>query len=208
MSFHAFTVWLCGPPRAGKTTLAQGLARELAGRGVAVERLDGGELRAALWPELGHTPAHRRQACLRTAHLAGMLNRQGISCVVGQIAPYRELREELRRRLGEYVEVFLDCPLETLINRDPSGLYQRALAGEIEHFTGLDDPFEPPRQAEVVCPTGAEGPEQSLARILAWLEEAALIPAAGDAPPGEAAAAYTPEQEARVVRRLKDLGYL
>lgn len=207
MSFSAFTAWLCGPPRAGKTTLGLELRRELAGRGLAVERLDGGELRGELWPELGHSAGERRAACLRTARLAAMLNRHGVSCVVGQIAPYADLRRELRGLLSPFVEVFLDCPLETLINRDQSGLYQRALAGEIKGFTGLDDPFEPPQAAEVVCPTGAEGPQESLGRVLAWLEGAGLIPPGGAGGEGRESA-YTAEEEALVVERLKDLGYL
>lgn len=170
--------------------------------------MDGGELRSELWPELGHAPEQRLAACLRTAHLAGLLNRQGVAAVVSQIAPYADLRQELRASLDRYVEVFLDCPLETLINRDASGLYQKALAGEIKGFTGLDDPFEPPSAAEVVCPTGAEGPEQSLGRILTWLELAKFIPPAGNDADGRQDSAYTPEEEEKVIARLKDLGYL
>lgn len=203
-----FTVWLCGPPRAGKTTLGRGLTLELTQRGLKAEHLDGEELRRELWPELGHAPEERLAACRRTAHLAARLNRLGVAVVVSQIAPYAELRRELRDRLERYVEVFLDCPLEILINRDASGLYQKALNGAIKGFTGLDDPFEPAVDAEVVCPTGAEGPEQSLGRILAWLELAHLIPASGGEAGGQKDSAYTPEEEERVIARLKELGYL
>jgi adenylylsulfate kinase len=208
MSKPSFTVWLCGPPRAGKTTLGRGLALELTQRGFKAEHLDGGELRQELWPELGHAHEERLAACLRTAYLAARLNRLGVTAVVSQIAPYAELRRELRDRLEHYVEVFLDCPLETLINRDLSGLYQKALNGGIKGFTGLDDPFEPPQDAEVVCPTGIEGPEQSLGRILAWLELAQLIPAPGGVAGVPKDSAYTPEEEDKVIARLKELGYL
>ncbi len=170
--------------------------------------MDSGVLRQNLWPELGHAPEDRRAACLRTAQLAGMLNRNGVVAVVSQIAPYAELRQEVRAHLDRFVEVFLDCPLETLINRDNSGLYQKALAGEIKGFTGLDDPFEPPVATEVVCPTGTQGPEQSMERILAWLELARFIPAAGGEESERKDSAYTPEEEEKVIARLKDLGYL
>jgi adenylylsulfate kinase-like enzyme len=179
----------------------------LTQRGLKVEHLDGGELRRDLWPELGHAPEQRLAACLRTAQVAAMLNQQGVTAVVSQIAPYSELRKRIRAEFERYVEVYLDCPLETLINRDFSGLYQKALAGEIKGFTGLDDPFEPAADAEVVCPTGAEGPEQSLSRILAWLELAKFIPPSGGAGSGRDSA-YTPEEEENVIARLKDLGYL
>jgi adenylyl-sulfate kinase len=206
MSYPAFTLWLCGPPRSGKTTLGKDLCLELSRRGLKAEHLDSGPLRKKLWPELGHSPQDRRQACLRTGHLARMLNRHGVAAVVSQIAPYANLRQEVRSLLDRFVEVYLDCPLETLINRDPSGLYQKALSGEIKGFTGLDDPFEPPASPEVVCPTGAEGPEQSLERILAWLDLARFAPAADEAE--ERGSAYTPEEEEKVIARLKDLGYL
>lgn len=206
MSYPAFTLWLCGPPRSGKTTLGLALSLELSGRGLKAEHLDSGALRQNLWPELGHTPPERRAACLRTAQMAALLNRHGVVAVVSQIAPYAELRQEVRGLLDRFVEVYLDCPLETLINRDHSGLYQKALAGEIKGFTGLDDPFEPPKSAEVTCPTGAEGPEQSLERILAWLELAQLVSTADNAEGRDGV--YTPEEEEKVIARLKDLGYL
>ena len=206
MSYPAFTLWLCGPPRSGKTTLGLALSQELSGRGFKAEHLDSGALRQEYWPELGHAPQERRAACLRTAQMAAMLNQHGVVAVVSQIAPYAELRQEVRGLLYRFVEVYLDCPLETLINRDRTGLYQKALAGEIKGFTGLDDPFEPPKAAEVTCPTGAEGPEQSLERILAWLELARLAPAADNA--DERDGVYTPEEEEKVIDRLKDLGYL
>jgi adenylyl-sulfate kinase len=208
MSTKSFTVWLCGPPRAGKTTLGRSLARELSQRGLKAEHLDGGDLRQELWPELGHAPEQRLAACLRTAQVAAMLNQLGVNAVVSQIAPYADLRAKVRARLERYVEVYLDCPLETLINRDSSGLYQKALAGEIKGFTGLDDPFEPADGAEIVCPTGTQGPEESLRRILAWLETAKFIPPTGNDADGGRDSAYTPEEEEKVIARLKDLGYL
>lgn len=207
MTTPAFTIWLCGPPRAGKSTLGQGLCLEMSRRGLKAEHLDSGELRKFFWPELGHIPEDRRQACLRTARMAELLNRHGVVAVVSQISPYAELRKEVRDLLPHFVEVYLACPLETLINRDQSGLYQKALAGEIKNFTGLDDPFEPPAAAEITCPTAKESPEESLKRILTWLELANLIPALVD-DHADRQSAYTPEEEEKVIARLKDLGYL
>jgi adenylyl-sulfate kinase len=197
-------VWLVGLPGAGKTTLGRLVAAELIRRGAPAQHLDSAELRAGLWPELGFSATHRREAARRAGRLAGLLCRQGVACVVGQIAPYAESRERLRRELDEYVEVFLDCPLETALNRETAGVYARGLAGEAENVTGLDDPFEPPAEPEVVCPTGAEPPAASAARVLAWLAEAGLCPPGGEAAAGGAEAAGDRE----LLRHLEELGYI
>lgn len=215
MSPDGFTVWLTGPPCAGKTTLGHMLADELDRRGVAAVRLEGGEARANLGPELGFSTKDRHTANMRAAWAAGLVNRSGAACVVSAIAPLAATRRELRARLGQYVEVFLDCPLEQLINRDRRGLYQKALSRDGgKDFTGLGSPYQPPDDPEVRCLTGQETPEESLGKVLAYLELARLIPAAGEKVAGEPAprekgeGAYTPEEEAALNEQLKDLGYL
>ncbi|MFH2126734.1 MAG: adenylyl-sulfate kinase [Pseudomonadota bacterium] len=215
MSQDGFTVWLTGPPCAGKTTLGRLLSQELARRGVAAVHLEGSEARANLGPELGFSQADRHTANLRTAYAAGLVNQAGAACVVSAIAPFAATRRELRAALGQYVEVFLDCPLEQLVNRDRRGLYQAALGKDGgEEFTGLGSPYEPPEDPEVHCLTGRETPQESLGKILAYLELARLIPAAGEKVAGEPVVeeggegAYTTEEEAELTARLKDLGYL
>jgi adenylyl-sulfate kinase len=200
----SFTLWLTGRPRSGKTTLGRMLAAELALRCGQVRHLDGGELRSTLLADLGFTPDARRAAGLRLAWVARTLNEHGVACVVGQIAPYTALRDELRVALPGYVEAYLDCPLETAMNRDAEGLYARALAGELGPFTGLDDPYEEPLTPHLVLPTGRQSPAESLAQALAWLEAAGLLPPGAPGGPG----AYTPEEELIIEQRLKDLGYL
>ncbi|MCB2194041.1 MAG: adenylyl-sulfate kinase [Deltaproteobacteria bacterium] len=214
MSPDGFTVWLTGLPCAGKTTLGRMLIHELQRRGVAAVHLEGGEVRANLGPELGFSLEDRHTANMRTAYAAGLVNRAGAACVVSAIAPLAATRRELRACLGQYVEVFLDCPLEQLINRDQRGLFQQALAHDGgKEFTGLGSPYEPPDDPEVRCLTGQESPGESLGKILAFLELARLIPTAGEKVAGgqvveQGEGAYTPEEEAELTERLKDLGYL
>ncbi|MFH1035108.1 MAG: adenylyl-sulfate kinase [Pseudomonadota bacterium] len=204
----AFTVWLTGLPRAGKTTMGRLLCQALELRGLAVEHLDGDELRRELSPDLGFSPQDRRQQALRAAWLAQRLNRHGVVCVVGLVSPQAADRREARRRLGEFVEVFLDCPLEQAMNRDHGGLYQRALAGQVKGLTGLDDPYQAPTDPELRLATHCQSPAQSLAAIMDYLEEAGMLPA-DDARPAQAAApVYSPEEERQIKRRLEALGYL
>lgn len=214
MTRPGFTVWLTGPPCSGKTTLGRLLMEELTARGVGAAHLDGEEVRARLAPDLGFGPKDRHWANLRAAWVARQLNQAGAACVVSAIAPFADTRRDVRSSLGRYVEVFLDCSLEQLINRDRRGLYERALAGGGADFTGLGSPYETPDDPEVHCLTGQEPPAQSLGKILAYLEQARLIPPAGEtaaqepAPRGQGEGAYSPEEEAELTERLKELGYL
>ncbi|MBU4563850.1 MAG: adenylyl-sulfate kinase [Desulfarculus sp.] len=215
MNRDGFTVWLTGPPCAGKTTLGRLLSQELARRGVSAVHLEGSEARANLGPELGFSPEDRHAANLRAAYAAGLVNQAGAACVVSAIAPFAATRRELRACLGQYVEVFLDCPLEQLVNRDGRGLYQQALGQDGgKEFTGLGSSYEPPDDPEVRCLTGRETPQESLGRILTYLEAANLAPPAGEqaaeevAPQEKGEGAYSAEEEAELTARLKDLGYL
>ena len=165
----AFCVWLMGLSASGKTTLAQLLARALTQRGFTVEVLDGDIVRTTLSKGLGFTPGDRVTNLRRIAAMAQDLVRQQVVTIVAAICPYHAIREEVRASIGEYVEVYLNCPLEVCIRRDPKGLYLKALAGEIQHFTGIDDVFEPPLRPDIEVTTHAEDPEASLARILGKL---------------------------------------
>jgi len=159
-----------GLSASGKTTLAQLLARALAQRGFTVEVLDGDIVRTTLSKGLGFTPKDRVTNLRRIAARAQDLVRQQIVTIVAAICPYHAIREEVRSVIGEFVEVYLNCPLEVCISRDPKGLYRKALAGEIQHFTGLDDVFETPVRPDIEVTTHLENPEESLVRILRALQ--------------------------------------
>src|SRR5665647_667055 len=140
----AFCVWLMGLSASGKTTLAQLLAQALSQRGFTVEVLDGDIVRTTLSKGLGFTSGDRVTNLRRIATMAQNLVDQQVVTIVAAICPYHAIREEVRATIGKYFEVYLNCPLEVCISRDPKGLYRQALAGEIQHFTGIDDVFETP----------------------------------------------------------------
>ena len=165
----AFCVWLMGLSASGKTTLAQLLAQALVQRGFKVEILDGDIVRTTLSKGLGFTPQDRVTNLLRIAVEAQNLIQQQTVTIVAAICPYHAIREEVRDTIGKYVEVYLNCPLEVCVNRDPKGLYRKALAGEIQNFTGIDDVFETPARPDIVVMTDTEDPQESLARILQGL---------------------------------------
>jgi adenylyl-sulfate kinase len=166
----AFCVWLMGLSASGKTTLAQMLARALTQRGLKVEVLDGDMVRTTLSRGLGFTPGDRKTNLRRIAAMAQSLVSQEVVTIVAAICPYHAIREEVRTIIGEYVEVYLNCPLEVCISRDPKGLYRKALAGKIQHFTGIDDVFETPMRPDIEVATHTEDSEESLALILRSLE--------------------------------------
>lgn len=173
---EGFCVWLMGLSASGKSTLARLLAEALEQRGFQVEVLDGDVVRSTINKELGFSRADRETNLRRIATMAKVLIRHPAVVVVAAICPYQHIREEVRAELGEFVEIYLSCPLEICIQRDPKGLYRRALAGEIQNFTGLDDPFEIPWRPEMVVRTDEESPEESLSRILVGLEALKRIP--------------------------------
>lgn len=160
-----FTVWLTGPPNAGKTTLAEMLRDRLVAEGDEVELFDGNLLRDKLSPNLGFSRPEREMHCRRVAYFCAVLNRHGVNCIVALIAPYEALRQDLRREIANYFEVYLRCPLEALAARDTKGLYAKALAGELANFTGVTDPYEVPADPELVVDTQDTRPEECCRQI-------------------------------------------
>lgn len=171
-----FTVWLTGLSGAGKSTIANLLGDYLRGRGHLVEILDGDEIRKNLNKELGFSKHDRDVHVRRIGHVARLLSRNGVVSIVAAISPYRDVRCEIRREHEtRFVEVFVSCPMDELLRRDPKGLYAKAAAGQIENFTGISDTYEPPLFAELTIWTHLETPPDSVGRIVMWLRAQKLI---------------------------------
>jgi len=181
MSQKGFTIWFTGLSGAGKSTLANLLEPELKARGCKVEILDGDVIRTNLSKGLGFSKEDRDTNIRRIGFVCNLLARNDVIAVAAAISPYREVRDEMRREMQNFVEIYVECPISVLAERDVKGLYKKALAGEIKNFTGIDDPYEPPVNPEVTVHSDSETPEQSLAKILAKLEEMQLLPAVKDA---------------------------
>ncbi len=175
---HGFTLWFTGLSGSGKTTLARQVGRELRTRGLKVEVLDGDVVRQNLSKGLGFSKEHRDTNIRRIGFVCNLLSRNGVVAIAAAISPYRAVRDEVRasQDTGHFIEVFLDCPIESLVERDVKGLYEKALSGKIESFTGVSDPYEPPENSEIVLHTDRESEEQSAAKILTWLEERGYVP--------------------------------
>jgi len=171
------TIWLTGLSGSGKTTIAVPLAETLRQRGLKVERLDGDIVRQSLTRDLGFTKEDRNKNIERVTFVAKLLTRNGVIVICSFISPYRARRAKSRQEIGEFIEVYVECPVETCAERDVKGLYAQAFAGEIENFTGVSDPYEPPEDSEIVCHTAEETVEESVAKIVAYLEEHGYVPA-------------------------------
>jgi adenylylsulfate kinase len=174
-----FVLWLTGLSGAGKSTVAAKLAPALAERGHRVELLDGDEVRTNLCQGLGFSRADRDTNIARIGYVAGKLAKHGVAVLVAAISPYRQARDQVRASVDRFVEVHVAAPLDTCAERDPKGLYAKALAGEIKNFTGVSDPYEPPLQPEIVLHTEAESVDDSVHQVLAWLEDSRLTTASG-----------------------------
>jgi len=165
------TVWFTGLSGAGKTTLARAVYDELKKRGYRVEILDGDVVRQYLTKGLGFSKEDRDENIRRIGFVAHLLTRNGVIVLVAAISPYRETREEVRRKIGDFIEVYVNAPLEVCEKRDVKGLYKKARAGEIKNFTGIDDPYEPPLNPEVECRTDLETVAESVSKVLGKLQE-------------------------------------
>ncbi|MEM1544748.1 MAG: adenylyl-sulfate kinase [Candidatus Bathyarchaeia archaeon] len=162
---RGFVVWLTGLSGAGKTTIANALAERLRAVGYKVEILDGDIVRQHFSKGLGFSKEDRIENIHRVAYVAHLLARNGVVVITALISPYREGRDYARQLIGDFVEVYVKCPLNVLIERDVKGLYAKALKGEIPNFTGISDPYEPPENPEVVVETDKETVEESVNKI-------------------------------------------
>lgn len=196
-----FTLWFTGLPSSGKSTLARRVEEILLERGMNVEVLDGDEVRETFSKGLGFSKQDRDTNIRRIGFVAKLLSRNGVAAITAAISPYRDTRDEMRKAIGRFVEVYVECPIDVLTERDVKGLYKKALAGEIKNFTGVDDPYEAPLKPEVLIQSNSESVDQSVARIIATLEALGYIPRV----PGTE---YSPAEEEAIKSRLKDLGYI
>jgi adenylyl-sulfate kinase len=170
-----FILWFTGLSGAGKSTISERLLAEFRSRGYRAELLDGDVVRTHLSKGLGFSKEDRDTNIRRIGFVADLLARNGVIAITAAISPYREIRDEIRRSTQEFVEVYCECPIEVLAERDVKGLYKKALAGEIQNFTGISDPYEPPENPEVVVRTDRETVEESAQKILDYLASRGLI---------------------------------
>ena len=170
------TLWFTGLSGAGKSTLANHLAKELRTRGLNVEILDGDEVRTNLSKGLGFSKEDRDTNIKRIGYVCKLLTRNGVIAISAAISPYKEIRDFNRQQIGNFVEIYVQCSIEALTKRDVKGLYKKALAGEIQNFTGISDPYEAPERPEILVDSEKESEQASLKKILDYLEREGWIP--------------------------------
>jgi adenylylsulfate kinase len=199
----SFTLWFTGISGAGKTTLSRLIYREFKSRDLRVEILDGDIVRTNFGQELGFTKKDRDINVRRIGFVSYLLNKNEVVSIVAAIAPYAETRDINRRLIKCYLEVYCCCPLEVAESRDVKGLYVKARAGEIPYFTGISDPYEEPEAPEILVNTDLETIEASVAKIIASLEAAQLIPQREKCTINH----FSEEDELRWRQRLASLGF-
>ena len=193
-----FTIWFTGLSGSGKSTLSEVIEQRLKALGRNVEVLDGDIVRTHLSKGLGFSREDRDTNIKRIGFVCNLLTRNGVICISAAIAPYRDARDWARKEIGNFVEVYVRCPLDVCRQRDVKGLYKLVDEGKIKNFTGVDDPYEEPLHPELIVETDKETVEESVARIFAKLTQLGYLEAEDDH-----------EDESRVVvDRLAALGYL
>lgn len=170
-----FVLWMTGLSGAGKTTIALILVEELKRRGLKVERLDGDVVRQSLTRDLGFTKEDRDKNIERVTFVAKLLSRNGVACICSFISPYQAVRDQVRAETTNFIEVFIDAPLDVVKERDVKGLYEKAIAGEIPNFTGISDPFEAPASPDIHVRTDQQTPEESAQIILGYLQREGYV---------------------------------
>jgi adenylyl-sulfate kinase len=160
------TVWFTGLSGCGKTTIGRSVYTELLAHGIRADFLDADDLRKHLNRDLGFSKEDRDENIRRIGFVAHLLTRSGIVALVAAISPYRSTREEVRRTIGNFLEVYVDTPLSVCERRDPKGLYKKARAGELRGFTGVDDPYQPPLSPEIRCDTEQENLHVSTDKVV------------------------------------------
>jgi adenylylsulfate kinase len=176
---NSFVIWLTGLSGAGKSTLGSHLETQLFQRGIHTYLVDGDNLRMGMNSDLGFTERHRQENIRRAGELSKVLVDAGIVVIVALISPYHRHREFVRNMVshGEFIEVYVKCPLEVCAKRDPKGLYEKAKQGAIKNFTGFDSPYEEPTHPELVIETDKIDVMEGTEQILTYLENQHLLQA-------------------------------
>jgi len=168
---QGFTVWFTGLPCCGKTTIANQVAAILTKKGYLVEQLDGDIIRQNFSNDLNFSKKDRDENIKRATFLAKMLSRNNVIVLASFVSPYRKLRRKARKEIKNFVEVYVRCPVKICMKRDVKGMYKKALEGKIQHFTGVDDPYEEPEDPELIVDTDIESVQESVEKVLRKIEE-------------------------------------
>jgi adenylyl-sulfate kinase len=180
MDKKGFTVWFTGLPCSGKSSIADAVASKLEELGLRVERLDGDVVRKSLCRDLGFSEEDRYENIERVTFVATLLTRNQVAVIASFISPYSDMRATARKKIGQFVEVYVKCPLDVCKKRDEKGLFKKAITGEIKNFTGISHPYEPPETPELVLETDRESIEQCADRVLQKLEALGFITLSSD----------------------------
>lgn len=199
---QGFTLWFTGLPCSGKTTLADLAADELRKRGVPVERLDGDIVRKGLTRDLGFSKEDRQKNIERITFVSKLLSRNNVGVLASFISPYRGVRDNVRKEVTNFVEVFVNCPVEVCEKRDVKGMFKKARRGEITNFTGVDDPYETPTDPEITLRTDLETPDECVRKILEKLENMKFIAKRSEK------REYSEGEKKEILDRLISLGHV
>ncbi|MGQ0538021.1 MAG: adenylyl-sulfate kinase [Gemmatimonadaceae bacterium] len=200
MSHQGAVIWFTGLPSSGKSTIARAVYEKLLGRGCSAELLDGAEVRESLSRGLGFSRADREENVRRIGYVAKLLSRNGVIALCAAVSPYRSTRLEVRHNTTNFVEVYVECPLEVAEARDVDGMYARARRGEIEEFTGITAPYEAPLEPEVHLRSDVDSVSTAVWKVIRSLELMGILTAQESGEPSP--------QEEEIRRRLAALGYI
>lgn len=176
MEHKGFTLWFTGLPCSGKSVLADAIAKDLKERGMKVERLDGDIVRKSLTRDLGFTEEDRNKNIERVTFVAKLLTRNGVAVLASFVSPYNKIRAYSRKEIGDYILVYVKCPVEVCEERDVKGMYAKARAGEIKDFTGIDHPFEEPDKSDIIVDTDKQTVQESKEIVLKALNQMGYLP--------------------------------
>ena len=172
---QGYTIWFTGLPCCGKTTIANQVAVLLKKKGYLVEQLDGDIIRQNFSSDLSFSKKDRDENIKRATFLAKMLSRNNVVVLASFVSPYRKERRKARKEIKNFVEVFVRCPVKICMKRDVKGMNKKALEGKIQHFTGVDDPYEEPEHPELIVDTDIESLDESVEKVIKKIQELGFL---------------------------------